>query len=245
MLKLCSYLAGSNSYGLALPTSDIDERGVFLNSNINYILGIDSSKSQKFQEERKNADIFYYELRHFFNSLKKTNTQAIELLFNKKWIELDSKFDKLVLQAKYKFIDSEYLYHSLLGYIHNEKRLMNGERTGELGGKRKATLDRLGYSFKNLVQLLRLVTAGAEFFEKSIFPVDISHLEIHPLLMQIKTRPELFTKKEANELVDKYEPRLHKSFENRQISFMFDEKYVEWVCVQFYLPIIHEYQERI
>lgn len=243
MLVLCSFLGGSHAYSLANENSDIDERGVFLNEDISYIVGLDTNnKSQKFTDKRSSGeDVFYYELRKFLESLRKTNSQAVELLFNKKWISLDGRFEKYILGAKHAFLDSEYFYHSLKGYIHNEKRLMNGERTGLLGSKRKNNLEQFGFSYKNCCQILRLLHSSTIFYRTGEFPVDMSREEIHPLLMQIKTRPDLFTKKEVNELVDRYEPLMHEAFLNREIDYKFDNDYANWVCAKFYAPIIFNY----
>lgn len=167
MKIIASYLGGSIAYGLDTPESDKDERFVFLNTEVKDIIGLSRHDDQVTQNSSE--DKCDFEIRRFFQLLKKTNTQVLELLFNENWIVLDERFKTDILDNKFEFLDTEYVYKSIMGYIQGERRLMSGERTGRLGGKRKSALDEYGYSYKNFVQAVRLCFCAITFLKKDIF----------------------------------------------------------------------------
>ena len=141
MKLLCKYLAGSNSYGLNTPASDIDYRGIFVNDDMAQIVGLgrhDHKVSQSPEE-----DVVYTELRNALNLLKNGNTQMIEMLFNEEWVLLTPEW-KMVMNNRARLVDSSKLFSCLRGYMQSELRLANGERTGKLGGKRKDQIDQFG-----------------------------------------------------------------------------------------------------
>lgn len=129
MKIIAEIIGGSHLYGLSTPDSDIDKRGVFLNTEYSKILGLERFDVIKKESE----DTLYFEFAHFLRSLKKTNTQMIELLFanSSSFTQITDEFI-FVRENKYKLIDSELFFKSLVGYIQSEKRLANGERTGSL-----------------------------------------------------------------------------------------------------------------
>jgi uncharacterized protein len=73
---LYKVIAGSKAYGLDLPTSDTDIRGIYLQPN-EYLLG----NGYKEQVGDKTNDIVYYELNRFVNLLAQNNPNIIEELF--------------------------------------------------------------------------------------------------------------------------------------------------------------------
>lgn len=237
MNKICEILAGSRLYGLETPDSDFDTRGVFLNTDSDKILGL--SNFDIFKQESK--DILFFELRHFLKSLKKTNTQSIELLFadDSAFSLIDNRFSA-IRQNRLKLIDSKILFKSLLGYIQNEKRLANGERTGKLGGKRRLHLEKYGFSPKNFCHLLRLAYCGKIFFSNSFYPVDLTsyNKEFRDFLFSIKTNPEGYSKENLNSLANRAILDLQESFENRKSDFSFDSKLANSLCLEFYLPYL-------
>lgn len=235
MHKLCEAIAGSRMYGLDTPESDIDVRGVFLNTTSDKILGL--SNLDVFKEQKE--DSLFFELRHFLKSLRKTNTQAIELLFaeDSSFSILTNEFS-LIRKNRLSLISSHYLFDSLMGYIESEKRLANGERTGQLGGKRKAHLEKYGFSPKNFCHLLRLAYCGTEFFQSSNYPVNLSsqNKELRDFLFSIKTQPESYSKRQLNSFSADAIMRLSESFEKRNEDFHFDLKLANDFCLGFYFP---------
>lgn len=73
---LLKVIAGSKAYGLDLPTSDTDIRGIFIQPN-EYRLGI----GYKEQINDEKNDIIYYELNRFVSLLTQNNPNIIENLF--------------------------------------------------------------------------------------------------------------------------------------------------------------------
>lgn len=69
-------IAGSKAYGLDLPTSDTDIRGIFLLPN-EYLLG--NKKCE--QVNNPTNDIVYYELNRFVHLLAQNNPNILEELF--------------------------------------------------------------------------------------------------------------------------------------------------------------------
>lgn len=238
MKMLCKTLGGSTAYGLNTPESDIDYRGVFLNTDPAYILGL--SKFDVVQKQETD-DIVYFEARKFFDLLRNGNTGALEILFTDKanFIEFSPEFD-LVYNNKFSFVDSDKMFKCLRGYMQGELRLANGERTGQLGGKRKAQLDRFGFSPKNWVQLLRLAYCGDTLFQEGYFPVNVkeSNPTLFEKLIDIKIHPEKYTKEGLGELYVEAEKRLVESYEKRKFKYSFNEELANDVLRKLYLPFL-------
>lgn len=235
---LCRFKGGSHLYGLNTPESDIDYRGVFINTEYSKILGL-----ERFDETNsvKDEDYNFFEVRHFLNMCQKSNSQAIEILFME-----DHQFDYYTVQMdkirqrKDRLVDSERLFKSLLGYMEGEKRLASGERKGKEGGKRWEAIQKYGFSPKNFVQIIRLARAGAIFFESGNFPANISYVDksLAQLLLEIKTEPQSFTKEDLNGMVNIYEDRLKSAFNNRKQTFRFDSKIANSLLYDLYMDIM-------
>lgn len=243
MKILAKYLGGSKSYGLDTAESDNDIRYVFLNEDLGHILGLDKYEHQSVQNE--NEDSLGWELRHFFNLLRRGNSQAVEMLFNSRWTELSPEFEKIKLY-KSKLIDSEKLFKCLCGYAHSERRLVNGEKTGVLGAKRRKALDLYGYSYKNLVQFIRLMAAGSQFYRTGVFPVNMKYdadkKEIFDLLWSIKTNPGKYNLQLAAEFMNTYEQIFKESYDSSKIKTTFDEDLANSFILSNYLPILKKFQ---
>lgn len=69
-------VVGSQAYGTALPTSDVDIKGVFLEST-DHLLGFGYKK-----QIEVGKDETYYELRRFFQLLQAANPTVLELLYS-------------------------------------------------------------------------------------------------------------------------------------------------------------------
>src|ERR1017187_2237161 len=136
MKIICKYKGGSLSYGLGTESSDLDLRWVFLHNDISKIIGTERH-DHDCQKSVETDDNFGYELRFFFNLLKKGNSQTTEMLFNSNWLVITEDFC-LIQKNKFFFIDSEKLFKVLLGYLNGEKHIITGTNFKEkLGAKRK------------------------------------------------------------------------------------------------------------
>jgi predicted nucleotidyltransferase len=236
MKILAKYLGGSYSYGLNTPSSDIDDRYVFIHDEPSKIFGLERHDHQSKQTAEE--DSFGWELRHFLFLLSNGNTMCLEMLYNEKWIEITDEF-KHIQSYKDKLIDSHKLFKCLKGYCFSEKRLVLGERTGLLGSKRKQSLDKYGYSHKNLVQYLRLCLCGKIFFQSGIFPVNIRKYDLDDILFKIKTTPGIYNKEDILSLMDMYEKNLIESYNNIKVIYEYDKNVANKICYDLYMPILN------
>lgn len=235
MKEICRIVAGSRLYGIDTPESDTDTRGVFLNTDPAEILGLSRRDNFKVESE----DTLLIEFRHYLGHLRKSNTSSIELLFAEGFEVLTEEF-RVVRENRLKLIDSDNFFRSLMGYIHNERRLANGERTGELGGKRKAQLDRHGFSPKNFSHLLRLAYCGEQFFRTHFYPVDLRGTDFRNLVFSVKTEPQKHTRESLNLLADDAVARLGAAYDARKDRLEFDLGLANRLCLDFYIPFLGE-----
>ena len=237
-------LGGSHSYGLNTPTSDIDERFLYVHDTIEDIVGL--NKNVFIDNRSKVEDVYGSELKHFVLNLQRGNTQAIEMLYThpKNFIEVHPVFMNKIQRKSYYFIDADKLYNSLRGYTYNELRLANGERTGDLGSKRKEALDKFGFSPKNFSHLLRLLHCGIAFFNFNDYPVNIMKYskEIGEHLLDIKLNPQNHTKeklnKEVQELSDRFEQVWKNNKEPLVEQYCFNADKVNQILYDIYYPIL-------
>ena len=240
MKILCKYLGGSISYGLDTPLSDRDERYLFLNTELSQIIGLDRHEHQSKQSNIE--DTFGWELRHFLNLLKRGNTMCLETIYNDKWITITKDFEFIQSYRK-NLIDSDCLYKCLKGYCHSERRLVLGERTGVLGGKRREHLEKYGYSYKNAVQFLRLCLCGSVFFQEGYFPVNVNTIDTRGLLFDIKTHPEKYSKDVIISLMSEYEKIIDESYSTIKVKYKYDVDIANYLCYQMYMPILENFSE--
>jgi predicted nucleotidyltransferase len=235
MKILCEITGGSRLYGLETPESDTDTRGVFINTDPGKILGLNRGDIIKKDCE----DFLMFELCHFLRHLYRTNTQAIELLYAEGFSLTTPEFEK-IRRNRSRLMNSTKLFASLNGYIQNERRLANGDRTGSLGGKRRNQVEKYGFSPKNFSHLLRLAYCGSVFFQTSIYPVHLpSHdIEFRNLVFSVKTEPEKHTKEDLNEISDRAVEQLQAAFHSRKEDFRFDMDFANDLCLEFYLPFL-------
>lgn len=237
MKIIAEIIGGSHLYGLSTPESDVDKRGVFLNTEPGKILGLERFEVIK----QRSEDTLYFELVHYLRGLRKTNTQMIELLFAqpKSFTILTEEFN-YIRNNKYKLIDSNLFHKSLCGYIQNEKRLATGERTGNLGSKRNNAVELYGFSPKNFSHLLRLAYCGKTFFQTDHYPTDIRQEspEFGQFLFDIKTDPKKFDKKFLEDVSNNALKELQIAFDNRNNNFEFDLNFANQICLNFYKKFI-------
>lgn len=244
MKFLCKYKGGSHAYGLSTPTSDVDWRGVFVNTELSDLVGL--SKHEHQESNVDGTDEVFKELRAFLGLLRQSNSQAIEALYENNFELLTSDFE-LIRQYRNRLVDSHKLFSMLRGYSFGELKLANGERTGKLGGKRKETIDKYGFSPKNFVQLFRLNWAGTIFFSKGYFPVNVQDEDpkFAEKLLSIKTEPEKYTKEQLNLAASNWDAWLKKAYENRASTRLFDEPLANELCYLVYYPYIRDAQSQM
>lgn len=238
MKTLCKYLGGSHLYGMNTPVSDVDERGVFMNTDPLYVYGFHRLDNQVNQTAEK--DVVMHELTQFLKLATKSNTQTLECLFAPldAFTALDFDFEVMVLQQKHRFLNTNQLFKSLEGYLYNEMRLALGERTGLLGSKRKNQLDKHGFSPKNFSHLFRLAECGRQFFMHGEYPVRLRDFNpsLHAVCMSVKLEPEKWTSDELKKMAEDLREEMRAAFENMKEADKFnpDLEYTGKVLKHFY-----------
>lgn len=173
------------------------------------------------------VDATYYELTRYLKLLRKSNTQVLEILFapESSFVFKHPHFD-VIRGNKYNLIETSVLKQSLKGYVFSELKLATGERSGQLGGKRKKAVTEYGFSPKNFVQILRLCKVGIEFFTDGRYMVNVKEFdpEYHNFLMDIKTAPEKYTKEQLEDFVNEEFQKLEKTIDNTEVEYTFDEE---------------------
>lgn len=221
---LCELIGGSTLYGLNTPDSDIDYRGLFFASRKEYVAGFDSIESIV---QTGDIDSAYYELTHYLKLLRKSNTQVLEMLFaSESSFTRTSKLFNRIRENRYSLIDSHVLKSSLKGYVYSEMRLATGERSGRLGGKRKESVTKYGFSPKNFVQILRLCRVGRTFFTDGNYMVNVqlSDPSFHEELMDIKTQPQKYTVEELKARVASEYDLLVETMDKSDVNYSFDSE---------------------
>jgi hypothetical protein len=215
-------IGGSHLYGLMNENSDIDYRGIFVSTNKLYTSGFEKVDSIVQNNE---IDSTHYELFRFLQLLRKSNTQVMEILFapDSAFTYKDDCFD-LMRENRYNLIDSEMFKSSLKGYVFSEMRLATGERSGQLGGKRKEAVTTYGFSPKNFTQIIRLCNVGKIFYETGAYMVKVKDFDstLHDFLMRIKNSPEQFTCEWLKEYVENEFQILCDAMDKSEINFKFD-----------------------
>lgn len=240
---ISQFLGGSHAYGLNTPDSDEDVRGVFVHTDPRYIVGLGRYEHQ--EDIANGNDIKHKEFRAFVNLLRKGNSEAIEMLYHdrKEFDVLEPEF-KLLRDHRDSLVDPHRLFKVLLGYMQGEKRLANGERTGKLGGKRKAQIDKYGFSPKNFVQLFRLAQCGMWFFDQNHFFVNVMAYDkgFGEWLLDIKTHPENHRKDELNKAVEAAEKNLKLAYDDniKKFTTKFDEDLANELVVKTYLKVLND-----
>lgn len=196
---LCVLLGGSTLYGLRTPTSDSDFRGVYLNSRLGEVVGITNNETQG-QSKEEGDDFSYFSLLRFFELLKKTNTNTIEILFAPEYLLITEDFNR-IKEKRTEFVDSYRLIKSCQGYVISETRLTLGERTGRLGGKRQEQVQKWGYSPKNAASIIRIIGTLKEFLKTGEWACVVTG-ELKKLSMDLKLNPEKFSVDDVKELVE-------------------------------------------
>lgn len=236
---LCRYLGGSHLYGLNGPKSDQDIRGVFMNTDPSYILGLN-----RFEEDRniKNGEDFVFkEVAHFMRLLYNANTEALECLFIPyEKLTVNSKEFLSITDEKYSLLDSDHLFNCLSGYIQSELRLALGLRRGKLGGARYEAVQKYGFSPKNFTQLFRLTYLGIYFYDEDRFIVDTKDFPdwVRTFLLDVKFSPEEFNKNWLEQKALALDDQLKKAYENRGKNYIFNKKIANNLLLSIYKPYL-------
>ncbi len=230
---VCNIVGGSHLYGLNTATSDVDYRAIFVAMHKLHLTGFRTVDSIV---QVGDVDLSAHELGRYLQLLRKTNTQVLELLFAP-----DSAFQfkhpdfKLLEANKYQLMCTATLKNSLVGYVISEMKLATGERTGQLGGKRKEAVAAYGFSPKNFVQIFRLCAVGTKFFETGEFMVNVQEHDpaLHAELLDIKTHPEKYSKEELVKRTVSMLEDMKAAMDKSELHYEFDDELAADILLHF------------
>ena len=234
---LCKCHGGSSLYGLFIEgKSDIDERGIFLHSDPNFIIGLGRYEHE--QNRSEDQDVEYKEYRAALGLIKSGNTQMLELLNNDKWLEIHPIW-RQTQEKKHELFDSERIFKCLSGFAMSERRNAF-EKNGRIGEKRKEAIDKYGFSPKNVVHYLRLTYTGEYFFENGIYITNLEEVNksFRDFLMDIKVNPQSFTRDGLIGMCEIQDNRMKKAFDSRRETFKFNDKVANQLILNAYLPVL-------
>lgn len=133
-------------------------------------------------------DVVTYEVRKMIRLLAQANPNVLSLL----WLEPHSyifihPLGQRLISARELFV-TKRAYHAFTGYAYGQLKRMThfGDaafKTGYLGAKRKALVEKFGYDTKNAAHLVRLLRMGIEFLNEGRLYVQRPDA---PQLMEIK-----------------------------------------------------------
>jgi uncharacterized protein len=118
-----SCISGSNSYGLNIPTSDIDVRGIFIvpmKDRLSIYKHVEEVNDEK-------QDIKYYELEKFIRLAAGCNPNIIELLWTNEKDVLISTEKFKSLQTNRNLFITERAFHTFSGYAYAQIQKATGQ----------------------------------------------------------------------------------------------------------------------
>jgi len=164
---------GSQVYGTALPTSDVDVGKVLLESK-EQIFGIEKDViiAQKIKDGFDTREMY---LKRFIKLCVDGNPNVIEWLFTPpEHIDfIDEKFKYWIFSRKDLFLQKEKLIASHLGFAKSQIMKMR-KHEQEMGAKRKELYAKFGYDVKYASHAIRLIFQLEELLltGKITFPYD-------------------------------------------------------------------------
>lgn len=219
---LAELIGGSKLYGLDTPESDTDFRGIFAHTNPYYLSGFENIESIV---QNGKIDSCHYEVMRYLQLLRKSNTQVLEIVFAPKesFTAVTPGF-KMIQDNRFALIDTDKLKTSLKGYVFSEMKLATGERSGQLGGKRKNAVQTYGFSPKNFVQIIRLCAVGKRFFQTGEYMVKVKDFDetLYDFLMDVKTNSSNYNRDQLKTIVNRQFEELCSVMDESKIEFKFN-----------------------
>ncbi len=115
-------VAGSHAYGTNLPSSDWDERGIFIDSQERIVLPFEKIEQVQFEKD----DVVVYELSKFMPLLLAQNPNVIELLWtDQKDVLEKTREGDLLIENRKNFL-SRQIKDSYVGYAMSQLKRIKG-----------------------------------------------------------------------------------------------------------------------
>lgn len=160
--------AGSHLYGTTTPESDEDFGGVFIPGK-RALLGFHAIDA--ISGVGPEPDVMIHEIRKFVQLCMRGNPNILDYLFAPDdCVLVVSHSFSPILAVRDKFL-SRLIAPRFGGYVRGHLARMERGVTGHLGDKRKADIEKHGYSTKNGAHLIRLARMGCEAVETGRYNV--------------------------------------------------------------------------
>jgi len=156
-------IVGSHAYGCATEESDYDYMQVGVKTIDSYF-GI-NSLGRSTQSVTTTVDTTTYELLTFVSYCVKFNPNVVPLLFLQEHeYEVVVPAVRPLLENKNLFL-SNAAFNSLRGYAMRQQEKAKNYTTGDMGAKRKAIVEAMGYDVKAASHTVRLLMLGNDLCE--------------------------------------------------------------------------------
>lgn len=231
-------VGGSHAYGTNVAGSDLDIRGVALNSSREILLGHGFE-----QIEDNETDTVIYSFKKIVNLLSNCNPNCIEILgLNPEHYIYISDVGQELLNNKSMFL-SKRAVKSFGGYANQQlHRLKNASATGSIDdvGKRNANAIRHKKMAKHSMHLVRLYYTCFDILEKET--IKTYRDEEHDLLMRIRNgeflKDDYTITTEFTELVDELDKRFQYAKENTSLPEHPNTKAIEDFIISVHSRVI-------
>ena len=188
--KLISLVvSGSHAYGTNRKGSDIDLRGVFVNSSNEYF-GMNWVDDVSISGV---SDIELIGLRKFISLMTKCNPNKMEYLFMPRdCVIYETQIMKEVKNRRSLFV-TKSLVTPFLGYAKSQyTRMVNMTEAGtrKLGKKRKELIDKYGYDTKQAMNVIRICREGVSLLTTGIMNVRCPYADELKQILNGKVKKE-------------------------------------------------------
>lgn len=235
METLCKYYGGSLLYGMATISSDVDVRGVYINTDPLYVFGFE--KTQHVVKQDSEQDLALHEFANFVKGCTRGNPNFLETLHTPthSFLELDEDFKRVVLDKASSFISSSAHYNVMCGYLKNEFKMATDSTRNCVGARRDA-FDKYGYVPRSIMHMVRLTFSAQMFFEHGVYPTQVKDYCncVHEDCMTLKLEPQQFTRFQAMNLVEGRMALMEHAYHNRKFDYTPDWDYIKSVFKYLY-----------
>lgn len=224
-------------HGTMNPQSDYDVRGVFVNNSLPHLVGFHKKEFFQRKDDDEGLDVHLWEWKRFVLGLYRCDVQAVETLFNNRWIYIHPFFKNEVIDCWYKLINPDKLISSLKGFLFNETNVAFGLGSGGKLGARKKQIEEIGYSSKNAAHALRLAFSLRHFLIYGRLISDFREFPFYlDLIKKMKSGSQRknWVKKLLTDVMDDVK-LLHG--EKNEVRCSFDTEFAARLCLKGYATI--------
>ena len=169
------FISGSHAYGLNIPTSDIDKRGIFYRTK-SELLSLQQGLSDPVSDTTN--DTSYYSIGRFFDLAKDCNPNICEFFFMpKEVIETCSPLMQKIIDNKHLFI-SKKAKHTFAGYAHEQCARAKGQNKWVNNPKPKERPERFDFCWFMPTDASRKFLKNPDVMPNRPVPLKETHIDL-------------------------------------------------------------------